>query len=99
LCWKLPKPRPNQRQPHAPQPRRAAEQDNSQKYLDAPVFLESGLITHLTSLTRLCFPSSPSHDTRWHDTIRVPNDPDVLPSAGGSLRALVLPCDPGGRVR
>jgi hypothetical protein len=45
--------------------------------------LEPGLLTHLTRLTRLC--------TR--PDLMLPNDPDALPSAGSSLRVLVLACD------
>jgi hypothetical protein len=61
--------------------------------------LESGLLTHLTRLTRF---STSRHafdfaDTFKAKTIRLPNDPAALPSAGGSLRAIELEQDYEGR--
>jgi hypothetical protein len=45
--------------------------------------LERGLVTHLTRLTRLCA----------RRELALSNDPDVLPSAGASLRVLELAYD------
>jgi hypothetical protein len=77
----------NQRAPAAPSPlsqNYPLRQPNRIRWEEFPV--EVGLLTHLTRLTRLC---------TGHD-VRLPNDPGVLPTAGGSLRALEIASDKSG---
>jgi hypothetical protein len=47
-------------------------------------------LSHLTRLTRLCIPSDGIYR---FNTVQILNEPDALPSAGGSLRALEVACD------
>jgi hypothetical protein len=80
---------PTSYRPTLPHPQSAVDESVRCVFINFLEPLESGLLTHLTRLTRLC--------TRRR--VRLPNDPAALPSAGASLRVLELAHDGYGGHR